>query len=295
MTKPVTKPVIKATHSLLFIVNTNRTDAKAAAKELAGLFVKSGFTLYAHSDVQIDNIEAFSDDLLNEIELAIVLGGDGTMLRAAEAVRGYPIPLLGVNLGRVGFLAEVEKPSMPELAQAIENGNYIKDDRMVLSYSITRGQEEIATGWALNEVTIERNETTMVELFVQIDHRPLSRWGCNGLICSTPTGSTAYAFSAGGPVVWPEVQALVVVPISAHALFSKPMVVSPTSKIVIDVESTSALLSADSRRKMFLRQGDRVTMTKDSQTLTLAHLKEILFTDRLVAKFKLPVEGWRGE
>ena len=295
MTKPVTKPVIKATHSLLFIVNTNRTDAKAAAKELAGLFVKSGFTLYAHSDVQIDNIEAFSDDLLNEIELAIVLGGDGTMLRAAEAVRGYPIPLLGVNLGRVGFLAEVEKPSMPELAQAIENGNYIKDDRMVLSYSITRGQEEIATGWALNEVTIERNETTMVELFVQIDHRPLSRWGCDGLICSTPTGSTAYAFSAGGPVVWPEVQALVVVPISAHALFSKPMVVSPTSKIVIDVESTSALLSADSRRKMFLRQGDRVTMTKDSQTLTLAHLKEILFTDRLVAKFKLPVEGWRGE
>ena len=281
--------------SLLFVVNTSRIDAIAAANELAQLFRKSGFNLYANSEVEISDIEPVCDEVLSEIELAIVLGGDGTMLRAAEAVRGYPIPLLGVNLGRVGFLAEVEKPSMAELARAIESKNYIKDDRLVLSYSVTRGATEISTGWALNEVTIERNETTMVELFVQIDHRPLSRWGCDGLICSTPTGSTAYAFSAGGPVVWPEVQALIVVPISAHALFSKPMVVSPNSKVVIDVESSSALLSSDSRRKMQVKQGDRITLTKDSETVTLAHLKEILFTDRLVAKFKLPIEGWRGE
>jgi NAD+ kinase len=281
--------------SLLFIINTNRADAIAAAEALSQIFLASGFTLHANAEVDITGVSKISDEVLPGIELVIVLGGDGTMLRAAESVRGHSIPLLGVNLGRVGFLAEVDKPSLPELARAIQEKDYLLDPRMVLAYSVTRGDVEIDRGWALNEVTIERNETTMVELFVQIDHRPLSRWGCDGLICSTPTGSTAYAFSAGGPVVWPEVEALVMVPISAHALFSKAMVVSPTSKLVVDVESTSALLSSDSRRKFYLKEGDRITLTKDSDVVTLAHLREILFTDRLVAKFKLPIEGWRGE
>ncbi len=281
--------------SLLFIINTNRADAIAAAEELSKIFLTSGFTLHANAEVDIPGVSDVTDDVLDRIELVIVLGGDGTMLRAAESVWGHKIPLLGVNLGRVGFLAEVDKPSLPELARAIQEKDYLLDPRMVLAYSVTRDDVEIDSGWALNEVTIERNGTTMVELFVQIDHRPLSRWGCDGLICSTPTGSTAYAFSAGGPVVWPEVEALVMVPISAHALFSKPLIVSPTSKLVVDVESSSALLSSDSRRKFFLKEGDRITLTKGNEVITLAHLREILFTDRLVAKFKLPIEGWRGE
>ena len=283
------------TRSILFIVNPNREDATEAVLELAKQFSAAGFALFTTSEAEFDEFVAITDEVLPDIEIAIVLGGDGTMLRAAEAVRGTQIPLLGVNLGRVGFLAEVEKPSLNEIASAVVARNFLTEERMVLAYSVERGEQEISSGWALNEVTIERSETTMVELFVQIDHRPLSRWGCDGLICSTPTGSTAYAFSAGGPIVWPEVKALLVLPISAHALFSKPMVVSPESKIVIDVESTHALLSADSRRKFPLRQGDRITLTKDAHTVRLAHVKEILFTDRLVAKFKLPIEGWRGE
>lgn len=284
-----------SSRSILFIVNPNRADATDAVLELADKFSKAGFSLYTTSDTELDGLESITDDALTQVEIAIVLGGDGTMLRAAEAVRGTEIPLLGVNLGRVGFLAEVEKPSLDEIAAAVIARNFLTEERMVLAYSVVREEHEISSGWALNEVTIERSETTMVELFVQIDHRPLSRWGCDGLICSTPTGSTAYAFSAGGPIVWPEVKALLVLPISAHALFSKPMVVSPESKIVIDVESSHALLSADSRRKFSLRLGDRITLTRDSDTVRLAHVKEILFTDRLVAKFKLPIEGWRGE
>jgi NAD+ kinase len=135
----------------------------------------------------------------------------------------------------------------------------------------------------------------MVELFVEIDHRPLSHWGCDGLICSTPTGSTAYAFSAGGPVLWPEIDALVLLPISAHALFSRPMVVSTKSEIVVTVESSVALLSADALRKLPLIAGDRVVITRNPHTIKLAHINPTLFTDRLVAKFKLPIEGWRGE
>ena len=283
------------TRSILFIVNPNRADATDAVLELADKFSKAGFSLYTTSDANFDGLAPITQDVLSQVEIAIVLGGDGTMLRAAEAVRGTEIPLLGVNLGRVGFLAEVEKPSLDEIAAAVIAKAFLTEERMVLAYSVAREEREISTGWALNEVTIERSETTMVELFVQIDHRPLSRWGCDGLICSTPTGSTAYAFSAGGPIIWPEVKALLVLPISAHALFSKPMVVSPESKIVIDVESSHALLSADSRRKFLLRLGDRITLTRDLNTVRLAHVKEILFTDRLVAKFKLPIEGWRGE
>jgi NAD+ kinase len=287
---PVTK-----NRSILFIVNPNRADATEAVIQLSKKFTSAGFALFTTSETEIDGLEVITNEALLKVEIALVLGGDGTMLRAAEAVRGTRIPLLGVNLGRVGFLAEVERPSLDEIASSVIGRNFITEERMVLAYSVLRADQEITTGWALNEVTIERSETTMVELFVQVDHRPLSRWGCDGLICSTPTGSTAYAFSAGGPIVWPEVKALLVLPISAHALFSKPMVVSPESKIAVDVESSHAILSADSRRKFSLNQGDRITLTKGEDTVRLAHVKEILFTDRLVAKFKLPIEGWRGE
>jgi NAD+ kinase len=203
--------------------------------------------------------------------------------------------LLGVNLGHVGFLAEVEKVSLETVVDSLVHKKYVIDPRMTLKYSVVRKGAEVAQGWGLNEVTVEREKATMVELFLEIDERPVSRWGCDGLICSTPTGSTAYAFSAGGPVVWPEVDALVVLPISAHALFSRPLVISTQSQIVVRIESQHALLSADSLRNFELVEGDQVHITKDTGIVRLAHLSETLFSDRLVAKFKLPIQGWRGE
>jgi NAD+ kinase len=217
------------------------------------------------------------------------------MLRAAEVAHERDIPLLGVNLGHVGFLSEVERSKISDVIQAIINKSYVIDPRITLGYTVERDGNVVASGWALNEVTVEREKATMVELFLEIDNRPISRWGCDGLICSTPTGSTAYAFSAGGPVVWPQVDALVVLPISAHALFSRPLVISPQSVIAVGIESTEAFLSADALRKFPLVAGDRVVVTKHSRVIQLAHLKNTLFSDRLVAKFKLPVEGWRGE
>ena len=281
--------------NVIFLVNASRPEALIATKELSQLLLKEGFTLTTPSDVNVLGITQKPVVDLPSAELVVVLGGDGTILRGAEVARAQGIPILGINLGHVGFLAEVEKPSLPEIAASIISKGYKTENRMVLNYSVTRKQVEISTGWALNEVTVERDGTTMVELFVQIDDRPLSRWGCDGLICSTPTGSTAYAFSAGGPVLWPEIDALVLLPISAHALFSRPMVVSPQSQIVVEIESSDALLSADALRKLPLHAGDRVLITKDDSVIKLAHVKATLFTDRLVAKFKLPVEGWRGE
>jgi NAD+ kinase len=272
-----------------------RKEAVDAATALAKDFTAGGFSLYTISDVEIPGVIKCDVASMPNLEVAVVLGGDGTMLRAAEVTREQQIPLLGVNLGHVGFLAEVEKPPLAAIVSAITKREYVLDSRMVLQYAVKRDGRTVSDGWALNEVTVERERSTMVELFLEIDGRPISRWGCDGLICSTPTGSTAYAFSAGGPVVWPEVDALVVLPISAHALFSRPLVISPQSEIVVKVESKEAVLSADSLRKFALQSGDRVVITKDSHVVKLAHLTNTLFSDRLVAKFKLPVEGWRGE
>jgi NAD+ kinase len=275
---------MSAQRSILLLVNASREEAKGAADTVSKILTSAGFKIYTQTD---------TDDVENEVVL--VLGGDGTILRGAEYALKRGIPLLGINLGHVGFMAEVESFTYEEVAHAIINKDYVLDPRMLLTFQISRGSKIIDKGWALNEVSIERKSTTMLELFVQIDDRPLSRWGCDGIICATPTGSTAYAFSAGGPVLWPEVQAMVLLPIAAHALFSKPMVIAPTSTIGVTIESSDAALSADALRKIELEKNDHIEITKNSDEVILAHLKSTIFTDRLVAKFRLPIEGWRGE
>ena len=279
----------------ILVINATRPEAVQAATTLATLLVKSSFELFTSSAVKISGVETVKTEELPDAEIVIVLGGDGTILRGAEISRLRKVPLLGVNLGHVGFMAEVEKLSLEAVATSVVSQSYTTDSRMVLAYSVERDGKKVSEGWSLNEVTIERTESTMVELLVQVDRRPLSRWGCDGLIAATPTGSTAYAFSAGGPVLWPNLDAVVLLPISAHALFARPMVISHQSEIVVEIESTAAMLSADALREFALVEGDRVTISGDDSVVLLAHVQPTLFTDRLVAKFKLPVEGWRGE
>ena len=276
--------------SALLVVHPTRQEALDSAEIFVNELKKADFKVY--SNIELNGTQLF--EIGTKVEIAIVLGGDGTILRAAELVREQNTPILGINLGHVGFLAEVENLTNSEILKAIVEKNYKTEDRMILGYKVLRGEKEISTGWALNEVTIERNDHQMIEVLAQIDHRPLSRWGCDAVICATPTGSTAYAFSAGGPVVWPEVNALVLLPLAAHALFSRPMVVSPNSEIVIDLESESADLNAEGLRLIKLQLNDRVILTSDKKVIHLAHIKSTNFSDRLVAKFKLPVEGWRG-
>lgn len=281
--------------SAILVINATRDEAVKAATTLTSLLNVADFICSTASDVSISGLNTVSHEDLPDAEIVIVLGGDGTILRGAEISRPRNIPLLGVNLGHVGFMAEVEKLSLESVANSVVEKSYTTDPRMLLAYSVERDGNEIGSGWALNEVTIARTESTMVELLVQVDRRPLSRWGCDGLIAATPTGSTAYAFSAGGPILWPNLDAVVLLPISAHALFARPMVISPQSEIVVEIESSHAVLSADALRESALQEGDRVRIIGGSSDVLLAHVKQTLFTDRLVAKFKLPVEGWRGE
>jgi len=281
----------KVVKNVLLVTHPTRPEAISTANELTKLLTGKQINVFA----TIKTAGANDFKSTDQIDLAVVLGGDGTMLRAAEIFRGKQVPILGINLGHVGFLAEIERPSLTEIVDAIASGTFSIEERMSLNYQLLRADKVIESGWALNEVLVERNDHQMIDLFVQIDHRPLSRWWCDAVICATPTGSTAYAYSAGGPVVWPEVDALVLLPLAAHALFSKPMVVSPHSEIAIDLESDSADLNADGIRRTKLQKNDRVVLTSDKEDVLLAHIKPATFTDRIVAKFKLPVEGWRGE
>jgi NAD+ kinase len=281
------------------VLHPTRDEAHALAREVVHLLKNQNFEVLTSTDVDISGVSKLTDvDLIanrKDAELVLVLGGDGTILRGAEIAHGSDLPVLGINLGHVGFLAQIEKPSIANLVEVISKRSYSVEKRMTLAYRVERGNSLLTNGWALNEVAVERNTEAMIELFVQIDHRPLSRWGCDGVICATPTGSTAYAFSAGGPVVWPDVDALVLLPLAAHALFSDPMVVSPESEIAIDVESEIGVLSADGLRKVQLLEGDRIVLTSEKSFISLAHIDNAPFTDRLVAKFKLPVDGWRGK
>jgi NAD+ kinase len=240
-------------------------------------------------------------------ELVIVLGGDGTLLRAAELSRPARVPLIGVNLGHVGFLAEAEPDGLYDAVDRLVARQYVVEERMTIDVVARRNGDPLATTWALNEATVEKAaRERMIEVVCEVDGRPLSRLGCDGVVCSTPTGSTAYAFSAGGPVVWPEVEALLMVPISAHALFAPPLVVSPSAVLAVEVISAApgGVLWCDGRRKVDLPAGARVEVRRGALPVRLVRLIGAgldgpgshggLFTDRLVAKFGLPVAGWRG-
>ena len=283
---------------VLLVVNPTREEARSGALSLAQQLKSRDISVFQALSTEGDHIAGIpvreNSVSINEFELVIVLGGDGTMLRSAEMVRSSNVPLLGVNLGHVGFLAEIEKNSLDEIADQVAAKNFTVESRMVLSFAHNRAGKVISTGWALNDLVIEKQNPRMIEVFLEIDGRPLSKWGCDGVLCATPTGSTAYAFSAGGPVVWPEVAALVLLPLSAHALFAKPMVISPNSNIQITLLSDEALLTADGFRSEEIQSGDSISITKDLESVNLARLGSAPFADRLVAKFKLPVEGWRG-
>lgn len=297
---------MKAERSVLLNVHTGREAAVESARLVIERFVQAGVTVRVLSEeagrIARNGAEVVppGSAAVDDAEMLIVLGGDGTLLRAAELARPTKTPVLGVNLGHVGFLAEAEVENLTSVVDAVVNRDYQVEERMTIDVTVRANGTVLASTWALNEATVEKTGR-MLEVVAEIDGRPLSRWGCDGVICATPTGSTAYAFSAGGPVVWPEVEALLLVPISAHALFARPMVVSPRSTLAVEVlpGGPPGVLWADGRRRIDLQPGARVEVCRSATPVRLARLHGIehsgaLFTDRLVRKFDLPVQGWRG-
>lgn len=296
--------------NILVVAHAGRDDTVAAARRVIALLrsAEARPVLSADDRAELSAVDGdFSDvDVLDtdvpvdDLELAIVLGGDGTILRAAELVRGIrSAPVLGINMGHVGFLAEIERDAMDDAVQRVIDRDYVVEERLSLAVRVKDADGDVVyETWALNEATVEKaSRERMIEVVVEIDGRPLSSYGCDGMVISTPTGSTAYNFSAGGPVIWPSVEAIAVIPLSAHALFARPLVVSPDASVAIEMlERTSGtgILWCDGRRSHELPPGARVVVRRSSRPVRLARLHPAAFTDRLVRKFQLPVAGWRG-
>lgn len=300
---------MSAQRNILVVAHAHRDDTVDAAVRVIDALRSAGAQPVLSADDRDDLATAIGhmpevatlglDVPVDNLELAIVLGGDGTILRAAELVRGGTAPVLGINMGHVGFLAEIEKDDMDDAVRRVIAREYRVENRMALSVRVKDAPGSVIyETWALNEATVEKaSRERMLEVVMEIDGRPLSSFGCDGVVISTPTGSTAYNFSAGGPVIWPTVEAIAVVPLSAHALFAKPLVVGPEASVAIEVlarTNGTGILWCDGRRSHELPPGARVVVRRSTVPVRLARLHPAVFTDRLVAKFRLPVEGWRG-
>ena len=317
--------------TVLLVVHTGRPQALSSARFVVDRLAAAGVTVRVLSPeaaqlcCSAEEVPPGPDAAIGA-EIVLVIGGDGTLLRAAEVARPAGVPLLGVNLGHIGFLAEAEPDDLAGTVDRVIAGQYDVERRMTIDVTVRQDGSVSAQTWALNEATVEKPARVgMLEVVTEVDGRPLSRWGCDGVIAATPTGSTAYAFSAGGPIVWPEVEAMLLVPICAHELFASPMVVSPSSTLAVEVigssqrgpaslpgmaaepgpgrgEVTGAVLWCDGRRNIDLPPGSRVEVRRGERPVLLAILRRhgagagagASFTDRLVVKFGLPVTGWRG-
>lgn len=294
---------------ILVIAHAKREDTVAAALRVIEALRGAGAVPVlpaedrdelAAADPRFADLDRLGEEVsAAQLELAIVLGGDGTILRAAELVRDCGAPVLGINMGHVGFLAEIDRDDMDAAVHRVISRDYEVEERLALSVRVKDSAGAIVyETWALNEATVEKaSRERMIEVVVEIDSLPLSSFGCDGMVVSTPTGSTAYNFSAGGPVIWPSVEAIAVVPLSAHALFAKPLVVGPETSVAIELldgSGGSAILWCDGRRSHELPPGARVVVRRSSRPVRLARLHPTAFTNRLVRKFQLPVAGWRG-
>lgn len=302
--------------TILLVVHTGREEATEVARRVEKVLGDNGIGLKVLSAEAVDRgpLHLAPDDMralgvdievvdaderaAYGCELVLVLGGDGTFLRAAELARNAEIPVLGVNLGRIGFLAEAEAEAIDQVLEHVIARDYRIEERMTLDIAVRVGTEVVNRGWALNEASLEKGPRLgVLGVVLEVDGRPVSAFGCDGVLVSTPTGSTAYAFSAGGPVLWPDLEAILVVPNNAHALFARPMVTSPLASIAIEIEAggNDALVFCDGRREMVVPAGGRLEVTRCDTSLKWVRLDSAPFTDRLVRKFRLPVTGWRGQ
>ena len=282
---------------VLLVAHTGRGDIKELTNRARETLGRAGVELVGETDAnELLGLPPHEPD--DAIEAVLSLGGDGTFLRAADRARPLDAPLLGINLGRVGFLTEADPHQLDEVLDALVERRYTVRDRMTLEVLVEHRGVQLSRGWALNEVSVEKaTRERILDVVVEVDGHGVSAFGCDGVLIATPTGSTAYAFSAGGPILWPQVEALLVVPSNAFALFSRPMVVAPSVEITVhlDPDGHPAAMACDGRRVTELPAGSRIRVRRGAQSVKMIRLGETPFAARLVRKFALPIHGWRQQ
>lgn len=255
--------------SVAIVVNEGKPEAIARAREIAKVLHEGGIRVG-----------------LEEPGLVISLGGDGTMLRAAQYAHAADVPLLGVNLGTLGYLTEVDAQHEVEALRRVLAGDYETQDRMMLACEV-EGDSQVA----LNEVLVERAaRRRLVRLAVRVGGENLGDFNADGIIVATPTGSTAYALSAGGPIVSPRAECVVVVPVSPHMVFARPFVLAPDEVVEVTIleAQPEASLSLDGHLGRDLRPGATVVVRRHERPLKLVRLGGPRFIERLRTKMNLP-------
>ncbi|MCL1816970.1 MAG: NAD(+)/NADH kinase, partial [Clostridiales bacterium] len=236
---------------------------------------EQGVELFTTTASSVFTVNDIANKDFSDVDLAFVLGGDGTLLGAGCALSAYNVPVLGVNMGRVGFLAELEPQEFLSALPILLAGQYATEERIMLSCCILREGEQLVSCLAFNDVVIKNSihaRTTDLEL--RIDDQDIHQYHADGIIISTPTGSTGYAFSAGGPVIMPSADVIVIVPICPHTFFSRPLVVAPQSVVEVTCRNSSddTILLADGQRRAFIQIGDLVRVEVSERKVCMVRL-----------------------
>ncbi|NKR90496.1 NAD kinase [Rhodococcus hoagii] len=303
----------EAGRQILLVAHSGRPDITDTARRVAAICAHAGIALrLLDNEVDLSWVENGVDDpdvpvvtvvpegpgAAADCEMVIVLGATAASCVPPNRSRqSADVPVLGINLGRIGFLAEAEAEHLEAAMAQVVRREYRIEHRMTLDVLVRIEDRIVQRGWALNEASIEnRSRLGVLEVVLEVDGRPVSAFGCDGVLIATPTGSTAYAFSAGGPIVWPELEALLVIPSNAHALFARPLVTSPESIVAVETvaDSHDGLVFCDGRRTLELPAGARVEVVRGKDPIRWVRLDSAPFADRMVRKFELPVTGWRG-
>jgi NAD+ kinase len=276
---------------VVLLVNESQPRAVELASQAATWLVERGHDVrLPKRDAEAAGLERFGTEpaaLVTGVDLAVSLGGDGTMLRAVDLVAGDAIPVLGVNLGRLGYLTDVEVADLPAALERFLAGDYDVEERTMLSLSIEDGP--LASHLALNEAVLEKTlPGHTVHLSVSIGWRSFISYVADGLIVSTPTGSTAYAFSAGGPIVSPRQEALILTPVAPHTPFSRSLVLHRDEPVRVEVlDHRGAMLSVDGRELGRLGRGEALAVSVASVAARFVRFGPRDFYGVLKAKFGL--------
>ncbi len=283
---------------IALIVNTDKPKAVNCAAEIAELFINNNAGVITLEKFfgctqlsKIKDIKAVDtyNDMFKSCDAAVTVGGDGTIIHSAKYAAKYDKEMIGVNVGRLGFAAEVEPDNVKDLLRLL-NGDYSVNKRMLLDVNITHDDGSIENFLAVNDATVARGSLSrIIDVSVSLDNSPISEYHADGILYSTPTGSTAYALSAGGPVIYPEMECILLTPICPHSLISRSVVFDGKSVLNTTVkmrDNTPAVLSVDGEINVEIKSTDTITIKKSKKSLKLIKLYDRNFYQLLNEKLK---------
>ena len=277
---------------IALIVNTGKQKAISCAYNISRLLLGEGAEVIALKDHQVFGAVSYTADsyrsLFEKCDIAVTVGGDGTIIHSAKYASVFNKPMIGVNVGRLGFAAEVEPENIGDLKRLV-SGDFEIQERMLLNVTVKNGSEE-QTYLAVNEAALARGQLSrMIDISVALDSSPLSTYHADGILFSTPTGSTAYALSAGGPVIYPGMKCILLTPVCPHSLISRSVVFSDeavlTARVSIN-DRNPAVLSIDGEKNISVNPDDLIIIKKSDKTLRLITLYDRNFYQLLNEKLK---------